>query len=137
MILDKNLEFSDAQAETTTATHASTNDIDLEVAGDATKELYLIVGVHTAPTSSGSATINIQLITSASANMSEPVTLWETGAVAYNNAIFALGKSFVVRMPQGAKRYLRVNYIIAGAALTAGKFNAFLTPTPDNYIGKA
>lgn len=137
MIIDKDLEFSDAQAETTVTTHASTNDIDLAVAGNAAKELYLLVGIHTAPTSSGSATINIQLITSASANMAGAVTLWETGAVAYDNAIFALGKQFIVRIPQGALRYLRVNYVIGGAALTAGKFNAVLVESVDNYIGKA
>jgi hypothetical protein len=132
MLIDKDLEFSDAQAETTVATHASTNDIDLGVAGDAAKEMYVVISVNTAPTSDGSATINLQLSTSAASNHSSPKILWETGAIAYNNAVFALASKFQFRVPKGALRYLRVNYIIGTAALTAGKFDAFLTPDVDS-----
>lgn len=129
MIIDKENEFSSAQAETTVATHASTKDIDLGKAGDAATELYLVICVHTKVESEGNATINLQLITSASADLSNPVTLWETGALA--KTVFTKGKKWTLRVPKGALQYLRVNYVIDTAVLTAGKFNAFLTPVPD------
>ncbi|MFA6294455.1 MAG: Bbp16 family capsid cement protein [Victivallales bacterium] len=138
MRVDKNLEFSDAQAETTIATHHCTNELDLAVAGDAEEELYCVIGVHAAPTSEGSATINIILKTSATVNFGgSPVTLWQSGVLAYDNAKLAAGKKFMFRLPQGLLRYLYIDYVIAGAVLTAGSFDAFLTPTPDNYIGQA
>lgn len=130
MIIDKDNEFSDAQAETTIATHASTNDIDLGVAGDAANELYLVICVHTKYESDGAATVNFQLSTSAvETTHTNPVILWQTGVLAKTE--LTKGKKWIVRVPKGALQFLRVNEIIGTAVLTAGKFNAFLTPVPD------
>lgn len=129
MIQDKELIFSAAQAFTSQATVASTNVIDIKAAGDADDELFCVLQVETAATSSGSAILDIQLITSAAEAMTSPVLLNSTGALAYTN--YTLGKEFKFRIARGMLRYLRVDYVLTGADLTAGKFNAFLTPAID------
>jgi len=98
--------------------------------------MFMVISIHDAFTSGGSATVNFQLSTSAASNHSSPVVLWQSGVLAFNNALLGAGKSFIFRIPKGALRYLRVNQIVAGAALTAGSFDAFITDNVDSYIGQ-
>ena len=63
MILDYENEFSDAQAETTVAAHASDNYIDMVKVGDANKELYILIDVEEAVTSGGAATVQFKIET--------------------------------------------------------------------------
>jgi hypothetical protein len=81
--------------------------------------------------SSGDAsTLTIGLQTdSASAFNVAAKTIYSTAAIA--QASLAAGDAPVcTRLPKGMGRYARINYTCS-AAFTAGKLNAFLTPTPD------
>lgn len=125
MILDKELVFSDAQDETTVADHTSDNIVDLTTAGDAIDSLWLEVGVHTAATSDGNATLTVALQTSVDDAFTSPITLLTTAAI--GKADLTKGAKLIqTRIPMGCKRYLRVLYTIGTAVLTGGKFNAYL-----------
>jgi len=127
MYVDNTLVFSEAQAETTVAAHASTNVVDTKLAGDMlAKPLFLDISVDTTCTSAGAATLTTILETSDDEAFGTSNTLLSTGAV----AVATLVKGYRIiqaRVPAGVLRYLRVKYTIADAALTAGKFNAILT----------
>jgi len=125
MYLDKQLMFSEAQAVTTTT--ASTNIIDLGPGSDAGagEPLELMVVVDEAVTADGAATLTIALQTDDNASFSSATTLASTGAI--GKAALTLGSShFRLEVPEGAERYLRLNYTVATGPLTAGKFTAGL-----------
>jgi len=126
MILDKQLQLSAAQAVTSSA--ASQNIIDLGAAGDAYgNELFLVVQVRQAAAATGAATVNFQLQTDSASSFSSPVTLYDSGAIA-KTALTLNAEPVKVRIPPGAKRYLRLYYNVDTGPLTAGKFDAFLAP---------
>lgn len=136
MIIDTLNEFSDAQAETTVAAHDSTNVIDLGADFNAAigRELYLNIIVETGVTSGGAATVQFKLITDEDTGFAtSPVTLWDSGAIGKATLVdgYVVAR---VRVPKGTKRYLKVTYTIGTDALTAGKFDAFLSPSvQDTY----
>jgi hypothetical protein len=130
MIIDNELMFSDGQAETTVAEHASTNVVDLGAAGDAHIAPFLCILVATAAASAGAATVQFKLETDSDSEFGTAETLYDSGALDY--ADLAAGTWVCrTRLPRGLKRYLRVTYTIATAALTAGAFDAFITPEVD------
>jgi hypothetical protein len=112
---------------------------------------WLYVLFVTPPTSGGGATIDIQLVTSAAANLSSPTVMLDLtgGAVAFNNAKFAAGSALRFAMPRagafvaslntnGWQRYIGVNVIIATAVLTGGTMVAFLSrDIQDNVLYQA
>lgn len=97
-----------------------------------------------APTSGGSATIDLQLVSSAAPALTSPNVMLDLtgGALAYNGGKFAAGLNYRVAMPRagvggttGWLRYIGVNFIVATAALTGGTVNAFLSrDVQDNLI---
>jgi hypothetical protein len=124
MIMDKRLEFSESQELTASA--ASTNHVDLGVAGDAVNELQLVVQVDQASDSADNGeTVTAKLQSDDNASFSSPKD--ETAAVVV--AQVAAGKTvFKGRIPRGCQRYLRMYYTVGGTALTANaKVSAFLT----------
>jgi len=126
MILDKENEFSDAQAVTATA--ASTNVIDLTVAGDAIDgEAYLVVAVQTTMlASAGAASLIASLETSTDEAFTSPVVLFTSAAVA-KSALVAGYVLARVRIPVGVLRYLRVKYTKVTNDFSAGNMDAFIT----------
>lgn len=93
-----------------------------------------------APTSGGSATIDVQLVSSASASLTSPNVMLDLtgGALLYSNAKFAANTALRFPMPRagaynattnttGWLRYIGVNFIVATAATTGGTVNCFLT----------
>lgn len=137
MILDKQAEFSDAQAVTATA--ISTNVMDL--GGDPTlqdigagKELYLVVLVDTAATAAGAATVTFSLESDSTADLATSATTHIT-TTAIGKASLTAGAVVLIQAlpPDDYERYLGVRYTVATGPLTAGKFDAFLTETPDTY----
>lgn len=131
MITDKLLRVSTDQAVTSTA--VSTDTIDLSVARDIGegKKLIMNFAVTEAATASGSATVTFQVIGSASADLSSPVVLGSTGAIA--KADLTLGANIAVDFNSliGSKgyRYIGANYVVATGPLTAGKFTADIVET--------
>mgnify|MGYP000871811203 CR=1 FL=1 len=119
MILDADLVFSNKQAVTATA--ASTNKIDLGVAGDAIgQELTIHAVVDTAFATLTSLTVSLET----SADDSTWTTVLSGPAIA--RASLTKGASiFCVRVPQGLSRYVRLKYTVGGSNATAGKVTAF------------
>ena len=128
MILDTFNEFSDSQAETTVAEHASDSVIDLNAAGDAYgNEVYVHIQIDDACTTGTTSEVEFELQTATDAAFTTPVALWNSGAIdsgtlvaGYNVATF--------RIPSGCLQYLRMTYTITTAVLTAGSWSAYLTP---------
>lgn len=134
MLLDQQNMFSlpAGDAPTVVGSTPSTNVIDLGVARDiggyVTDDLMLLCEVVTPFTSGGSATLQVQFQTSAdNATWS---TLAQSDAIAV--ASLVQGYKFLPGpLPGGTSRYLRLNYVIGTAAMTAGALKAGLVPELD------
>lgn len=126
MILDKLLTVSSAQAVTASA--VSTDVIDLSIAREIGEgqDLYMHFSVDVAALAAGAATVDFQIIGSASSAMSSPVILGASGPIAKTDLI--IGKQIAVKInPQIASlglRYISANYSVATGPLTAGSFSA-------------
>ena len=126
-ILDRQLVLSDEQA-LTTATAASTNVIDTGVADSnqgGSGHAWFVCEVSTAFTSGGAGTMKIALEDSATAGGTY-ATLLESEVLG-SAALTAGTKLMQVSLPAEHKRALRVLYTVAGATMTAGKVNAYVT----------
>jgi len=126
MILDSQEIFSAAQAVTSTGDTASTNVLDTLAAQDegVGHSVYLVCQVNTTATSGGSATVQAVLQTSADNSSWSDVAAGAAVAVA---SVTAKTQLFRTKLPLGLQRYVRVVWRVGTAALTAGKFDAFLT----------
>lgn len=146
MIIDTQSELSDAQAVTSTAISANVLDLFSVGAGGGsaitpntrisigTEDLFLVVLTQTSCTDSGSdATLNITLESADDTGLTtNPVVHFSTGAMAF--ATYATAGTTLIRLPipRGAyRRYLGLRYTVASGPLTAGAFDAFLTPNVD------
>lgn len=136
MILDYQLMFADAQAVTASA--ASTNIVDLTAAGDILEDLNLVVRCDTTATSAnGTATVTAKLQTATDSAFTTPVDLYVSPAftISQLNANTNLVKTCVPCT--GVLRYLRVYFTVGTQNLTAGKFDAFLTPQIETNLANA
>lgn len=136
MILDKLLQFSSAQALTSTGTAASTNVIDLGVARNVgpSPGIRARASVNTTFTSGGAGTL--QAVLQGSADNSTFYTL-AAGEVFALAALVAGAVLLDVEVPSnmGANappRYLRMAYVIATAAMTGGAVDAQLSLDTEN-----
>lgn len=125
MIQDAALRLSANQAVTTTA--ASTNVIDLgatppDLGGGA--NVFAVATVSEAFATCTSVKVSLQ----DSADNSTFADIASGPVIAVADLV--VGKDVMLAVPQGHRRYLRLNYTVAGSAATAGKFNAVLTPNP-------
>lgn len=127
MIMDEKLILSEDQAETAVGSHDSTNTLDFGVAnpniGEGTK-LVLHVEMSEAANSGGSATVTVDV------QHSDDGSSWESLGLKKENipysTLTAGYKIFETPLPYDIKRYLKIVYTIGTAALTAGKFNAYI-----------
>lgn len=142
MILDERLEFADALAVAGAAGTVLLGDVvDLGAAardiglGD---ELWFVMTTDTEVITAGAAgTIQFKLVSDAQAAIATDGSATEhlvTAALVTDDAavndsrLNAGGLIYAARVPPGSyERYLGVLSIIATAAVTAGKVNAFLT----------
>lgn len=124
MILDKYNLFSNAQAVTASAASESVYDNN---GGDPNTDLFLEINVVEAADAAGAATVTFALQTDSDEAFGSATTLYTSAAIAL--AGMTLGAVPVkIKLPMGLERYLRVYYTVATGPLTAGKFDAFLTP---------
>jgi hypothetical protein len=132
MLIDTQLLFSDAQGPFTQATNASTNYLDRLVVSDVGKgePMWLFILVTEAVVGV-SSTCNIRLVTDDNSSFSSATVLWSTGALA--TTALTIGTTFKVRLPSGFERYSRIEYVVAAADQSAGKFTAFFTRNVDDY----
>lgn len=145
MILDKFLEFSDAQAVTATA--ISANVVDTYPLGNGVgtntvrdigngETVYLVVRTLTAATDVGSdATLAVTLESDSTVDLAtSPTVHFSTGALAF--AAFSPAGTEIARiaLPGGNyERYLGVRFTVANGPLTAGTFDAFLVKDAQSY----
>ena len=133
MIIDRFNEMSDAQA--VTASHASTNVIDLGTAKKIeAKPFFLHIKVPTAVTADGAATVTFAFQTDDNASFSSATTLWTSSAI--GKASLTAGTEVVRLALNGLalEQYVRVYYTVATGPLTAGAFDAFLSPDADTNV---
>lgn len=135
MIFDAQNTFSDQQAVTATA--VSANTIDLGVPGtlpwrggtfhnDLGRGEDVEISVTCTQTFLTCTSVQVQLVTSASADLSSPTVIDQTDAILVASLVagykWRLGK-----VPPGiTQRYLGLKYVVAGSAATAGKITAGL-----------
>jgi hypothetical protein len=125
MIMDDKLVFSEEQAITATAVGA--NVIDTGVAdsmiGDGAP-VYLNCVVDTAFTGQGTTTLQVAVQDSADDSAYDDVVI----SNAVDEADLVAGKCVLkVALPNGLRRYIRLNYTVGSGPFTAGKVNAFLS----------
>jgi hypothetical protein len=118
-------------------TVVSTDKIDLATVGrDISRhnELRAVAQLGAAVTSAGAATVDVQLVESASADLSSPVVLASTGALALA-ALTAGAVLMDIPVPATELRYLGFQYVIGTATTTAGTVNAGLVKNSQTAIG--
>lgn len=147
MYVDSQIEFSDAQAVTATAISANVYDLfsmglgggatdvtpntRLDI-GQGTDNLYLVVNTAVTATDTGNdATLTITLESADDAGLSTNAQVhYSTGAIAFASFATAGTNLVAIRLPSALfRRYLGVRYTVANGPLTAGAFDAFVTPT--------
>lgn len=147
MILDSQLEFSDAQAVTATAISTNVYDLFTEGVGGGTtftpntrldvgagEPIWLIVSTQTTVTDTGSdATLTISLETADNAALSTNAeVVYTTAALAFAAFATAGTRLVAIRLPSfNYRRYLGVRYTVANGPLTAGAFDAFIVKDAD------
>lgn len=128
MIMDALAQFADAQENTLSVAH--TNVIDTLAGGDSYEGSWFVFRVDTAFTAgAGAPTLTVQLQTSdQEAFTGGADTLVQSAA--YLAAALTAGALYAVRIPPGAKRYLRgYNVVDSGASskrFSAGKWDSFI-----------
>ena len=127
-MLDANTKLSIAQAVTSTGDTASTNIYDTGSANSSdiglNDNLWINVVTDTTATSGGSATVQAVLQDSADGTTFADVLAGPVVPV----ASVVQGTALLQACPPlGLRRYFRVVYRVATAALTAGKFTAFVS----------
>jgi hypothetical protein len=130
-VIDQQNMMSDGQLVTASA--ASTSYIDTGVKGDALdgSENYLVVRCKAVVGSSGhAATIIVALQSDSDPAFGTVVSNFISATFA--EAVVVAGYVLVkMKLPVGLKRYIRVYYTIGTENLTAGSFDAYLTPGVD------
>jgi len=137
MYVDKQAEFSDAQAVTATAISTNVMDLISNSSGlnplrdiGTGQDVYLVVSTQTAATDTSSdATLTVSLESDSTVDLATSATVhFTTGALAFA-AFSPVGTVLIaVKLPMGEyERYLGVRYTVASGPLTAGAFDAFLT----------
>lgn len=139
MLIDKRNEFADATALSTAGAATILFGDVIDTGGDGINDvenLYLIISVDTAVTSGGSATVQFHLCSDAQAAIAVDGTAtyhWSSPAIA-KATLVAGYRVCALALPKGTyERYLGIVTTIGTAALTAGKVNAFLTPSAPTW----
>lgn len=127
MIIDKQNQFSSAQAVTVTA--GSTNVIDLgatSYVGNAngSNGPEILFTVDTTFTAAGAATLTITVRSSAAAAMTSPVLHTVSTAIPVASLTASSLVPFTARIPQPSLRYVDVHYTVATGPMTAGAISA-------------
>ena len=135
MIIDSRNEFADATALGTSGTGRALvgNVIDLGTDGvNDVEGQYLVIEVDTAVTSAGAATVSFELASDAQAAIAVDgsATVHFASAAIPKASLTAGTVAVQVALPKGQyERYLGIVQNVGTAALTAGKVNAFLSPS--------
>lgn len=140
MMQDSLTTFATAQSGTTSVAH--TDIIDTLAAGNDYCGCFFVFQVSTAFTQVGTTSrLNVQLQTSDVSTFtdSDDVTLATSNT--YSASQLTAGKVWYVRVPPGAKRYIRAYNVVSGGpnpsnAFSAGAWNSFIAPDVDVRIDR-
>ena len=137
-MLDSELILASAQVVTLETDNASTNDYDScsANASDAAltgENLWINAVVNTTATSGGSATVQAVLQDSADGITFADVLAGPAVAVA---AVVAGTVLLQTQPPPGLRRFIQIVWRVGTAALTAGKFDAFISNTIPRNIAR-
>lgn len=131
MITDALLLLSSAQAVTASA--VSTNTVDASLIGrdiGAGNDLYVHFSVDVSVVAAGAATVQFQIITSASPAMISPTVLASTDAIG-KAELTAGRRPITLEIPQHriapSDRYLAAQYVVATGPLASGTFTAAIS----------
>ncbi|WP_196606771.1 Bbp16 family capsid cement protein [Pectinatus frisingensis] len=134
MIYDNELMFSDNQSLVeAVGTYDSTNVIDSGADGDTYSDpMFLFIKMGTAAVGTG-ASIAVNLLTDDDAAFGSATTIPILAATGVAN-LTQNAELTKMRLPLGMKQYKKLQYVISGAALTAGTITSALVPeVPTNY----
>jgi hypothetical protein len=150
--IDRNLEFSDAQAVTSTAISTDQYDTLTATTANGTSIFpngridfgvnahapWIVVSTNTTCTDTGSdATLTVTLETADdSAGTTNATVLATSGTLAF--AAFASAGTLLLQaqIPSARlRRWLYVRYTVASGPLTAGAFDAYLSLNPQRNVG--
>lgn len=139
MLRDAFTTFASAQTGTQSVAH--TDIIDTLALGNDYMGSFFIFQISTTFTQVGTlARLNVQLQTSDTSTFtdSDDVTLCTSNTWA--TASLVAGNYWAVRMPPGAKRYIRAYNVVSGLTaanvFSAGAWNSFLTPDIDVELNR-
>ncbi len=137
-MLEQSTKLATAQSVTSTGDTASTNiydagsvhNADISMTGE---NLWINAVVDTTATSGGSATLQAVLQDSADASSWADVVSGPAVAVA---SLTAGANLLQIQPPVGLRRYFRVVWRVGTAALTAGKFTAYVSNTIQRNVAR-
>jgi hypothetical protein len=123
MYIDSLLEFSDAQAVTSSAASANVIDLSSDKNIGPGTPLYVVLTVDTAIAGT-SPTVDADIQTDTVENFASPTVIGSFEQITDSNG--TQGAQFVLGFPFTNQRYLRLNYT-AGGTVSAGAVSAHLT----------
>jgi len=137
-MLDQSTKLATAQAVTSTGDTASTNIYDAGSANSSDismtgENLWINAVVDTTATSGGSATLQAVLQDSADGSTFADVVAGAAVPVASLTAGTVL---LQIQPPVGLRRYTRIAWRVGTAALTAGKFTAYVSNTIQRNVAR-
>ena len=131
MLLDANMQLSNAQAVTATAFSTNTIDVGAQSPGQR-NPLFAVITVDQSAAAAGAATVSFQVVSSANANLSSPTVLGASGDIPISELQAArpplVVKAAMSNLPTG-HRYVGLQYVVKTGPLTGGAFSAALTDT--------
>ena len=138
-MIDANLVFAEAQAVTSTGDTASTNSYDsggttLGDSGQTGEHIWVQALCSTVAASGGGATLQPVLQDSANNSSLADVVAGPVIGVA---SLTTGAQLWAVQPPPGMRRYWRIVWRVAVAALTSGNFDAFITESLQRNVAQA
>ena len=135
IVMDSKLVLSSAQAQTSVATHDSTNVLDFGATQDpgVGTPLWCTVAVQTALAGASGSTLKVQAVDAADG--STYAVVWATsigtaaGFAGAATSIFSVAagtKLWNAPLPGGLRRYFKIQYVIGTTVLSAGAFDAYI-----------
>lgn len=139
MITDENLEFASSFALPTTGIGtffpSDAAEVDPAIQSTGCGGLSLVIQISETVTSGGAASVEFILASDSTGNIAvdgSATRHFGTGPIPI--ASLVRGKEFVVPLSSELyEQYLGILTKVTGAALTGGRFNAFLTPVPARW----
>lgn len=140
MFQDALARFASAQGSNTLSV-AHTDIIDTLQAGNDYNGSYFIFQVSTAFTQVGTtARLNVQLQTSDTSTFTGATDVTLCNSQTFTTSQLSAGRFFAVRIPPGAKRYIRAFNAVSGVdtanAFVLGAWNSWITPDIDVTLDK-